>query len=79
MNREQMESMLALDGWEPVTIYGCYQLKRDHLRTTGWPVTVFRMVSAAGKTLKPTTWSAIPDNKFNGLFRGVYRYEGKWR
>ena len=81
MTREQMESMLALDGWEPFTRYKVFQLKRGNLRTTGWPVELMDFPARMRKdTLPaPVDWSDIPDPKFRALFKGVYKHERNWR
>lgn len=81
LTRDQMESMLALDGWEPFTRYKTFQLKRGNLRTTGWPVDLQDFPKNMRKDTLPAPvgWSDIPENKFRALFKGVYKHERKWR
>lgn len=81
LTRDQMEAMLALDGWEPFTRYKTYQLKRNGLRTTGWPVVLQPFPTNMRKDTLPAPvgWEDIPENKFRALFKGVYKYERKWR
>lgn len=80
MTREQMENMLALDGWVPFKRYQAKQLRNGKWRTTSHPVVLTSMAMNEKKApVEPLDWSAIPDPWFRKLFVAVYREERKWR